>query len=433
MTDLVDKGLSYAGEIEVTSVEVYSFKKEKVDISAQIIEMSIYEDLFLNTIHGTILIADSFDMIHNFPFIGEELINIKLKTPSMDETGVVDYNGYIYKISDRHYTSERGQVYLIHFTSYETIVDVNKKISKSFSGDISDSVKYIFENEMFLGSKKELLVEPTANKLKFVVPNWTPFQTINWLAGRALNKDSNSPSFISYETLDGKLKFTSLDTLYKQAPKSGIKYVYDHFKREPTLTGSVKNFNKDYNIIREVYVDEVFDYIKRAESGMYASRMVVANHMSKNIRTTTTDYLEDFKKTSHLSEFPVASKNLIRKSNSALYSIVNSEYVYDDQRNVRVSEWLAQRRSLMGQANEIFKVDITVSGRLDVHAGECVEIELSQMQPINRGDEKDQITNNYFKGKFLIGAIHHRIEGNNHSMIMQCFTDSLSKEVKINE
>lgn len=425
-----NKGIRYAGEVEIISIEIYSFKKEKIDISPQMIEMSIYEDIFSNTVHGTILISDSFDLIHNLPLIGEELINIKLRTPTMGNVGTIDYYGYVYKVSDRQYTSERGQIYLIHFASYETIIDLNKKVSKSFSGNITDLVKTIVKDEKFLGSEKELITEPTANSIKFVAPFWNPLKTINWLSVRALKESNKSPTFLLYETLDNKLKFLSLDTLYNQSPKQGVNYRYDHYLRDKTNDGSVRNIEMEYNMIRDVYVEEVFDYMKRIDSGVYSSRVINANLVSKTIKTNVTDYLVDFPKTSHMSKFPVSSNNLIRRNGAAIFNVSNSEFVYNGQRSFRVEEWFAQRKSLIGQALNVFKIDMVVSGRLDVHAGDCVNIEISQFQPLNRGESKDQSVNNYFKGKFLVGAIHHRFEGNNHTMIMQCFTESLSKELK---
>lgn len=425
-----NEGIRYAGEVEVISIEIYSYKKEKIDISSQMIEMSIYEDIFSNTIHGTILISDSFDLIHNLPLIGEELINIKLRTPTMGNVGTIDYYGYVYKVSDRQYTSERGQIYLIHFASYETIIDLNKKVSKSFSGNITDLVKTIVKDEKFLGSEKELITEPTANSIKFVAPFWNPLKTVNWLSVRALKESNKSPTFLLYETLDNKLKFLSLDTLYNQSPKQGVNYRYDHYLRDKTNDGSVRNIEMEYNMIRDVYVEEVFDYMKRIDSGVYSSRVINANLVSKTIKTNVTDYLVDFPKTSHMANFPASSNNLIRRNGAAIFNVSNSEFVYNGQRSFRVEEWFAQRKSLMGQALNVFKIDMVVSGRLDVHAGDCVNIELSQLQPLNRGESKDQSVNNYFKGKFLVGAIHHRFEGNNHTMIMQCFTESLSKELK---
>ena len=128
--------------------------------------------------------------------------------------------------------------------------------------------------------------------------------------------------------------------------------------------------------------------------------------------------------------FYVALPFVALLTGAAIYHTSTSEYVYDGQRDFRVSQWMTQRKSLLGQAFNIFKVDMVVAGRLDMRAGDCVNIEINQHQPINRGDSKDQITNQYFSGKFLVGAIHHRFEGNNHSMIMQCFTESLSRELK---
>lgn len=424
-----DTGIRYAGEVEIVAIEIFSFKREKIDIKGLMIEMSIYEDIFSNTIRGDVLITDSFDLIHNFPFIGEELINIKLKTPTFGETGYIDYTGYIYKVSDRVRTNERSQAYTIKFTSFETIVDINRKVSAGFDGQISDIVKNLVQSNLYLNSKKDLEIEKTGNAIKFASPFWSPMKIINWLSVRSLKRENNSPTFLFYETLNNKLKFVSLDSLYQQEAKPGVMYKFDNFLRDQTELGSTRNIMREYQIIKDMHVEDVFDYMARVENGVYSSKLITTNLLSKTIKTKVTDYLEDFKKTSHLAEFPAASADLVRRNSSAIFTVTNGEYAYDGQRNFRASDWFAQRKSLLGQAASIYKIDMTVAGRLDIHAGDCVNVETTQTQPLNRGETKDEIVNNYFRGKFLIGAIHHRFEGNNHLMTMQCFTDSLSKQI----
>lgn len=425
-----NKGIAYAGEVEITAIEIYSYRMEKLDIRPQMIEMSIYEDIFTNTIHGSLMVSDSFDLIETFPLVGEELIFIKMNTPSMGAKASIEYSGYIYKLSDRHQTSERGQVYTLHFTSYETIVDVNKKVSKEFSGKISDVVTKIVKDEVLLGSEKELVVESTENSIIFVSPYWNLLKTINWLSIRSLKVGNKSPTFVFYETLDNRLKFVSLDTLYTQQPKPGFHYKFDSFLRDTSGDGSTRSLDLEYNLIRDLYVDDVFDYLTRSESGMYSGKLTNTNLVSKTIKTTITDYVENFKNTSHLGKFPVNSNNLVRRPSAAMFNSITSEYAFDNQRDLKTQQWYLQRKALMGQAMSVYKVDITVSGRLDLRAGECVLIDVNKLQPVNRGDNKSEITSGYYSGKFMVGAIHHRFEGNNHTMTMQCFTESLSKELK---
>lgn len=420
--------ISFAGEVDVQIVELISHKKEKIDIKQLMLELSIYEDIFSNTVSGSILVTDGFDLIHNLPLIGEEIIHIRYVTPTMPESCVVDYYGYVYRVSDKIMTAERSQSYLIHFTSFENIIGVNKKVSKAFDARCDQIVSEVFSSTEFLSSEVKLEVEQCQNNIKFVSPMWNPMKTINWVSERAINKNG-SPTYLFYETLDSKFHFKSLESLYTQIPKEGIKYRFDNYLRDTQTNGSVRNVGMEYSIIRDFHVEESFDYLKRIMSGVYASKLVSTNLISKTIKTTSMDYLQDFGNRKHLQNYPVTSDDLIRRRNASIEFVTNSEYAYDGQRDFRHDEWLNQRKALLGQANFTFKVDMTVSGRSDIHAGDVVEVELAQHAPINRGDSPDAMINNYFRGKFLIGAIHHKISERTHTMVMQCFTDSASKEI----
>ena len=71
------ENLSYLGQTTVNRVDLISFDNKRINIAGMFSEISIYEDLFSNTMSGHILIEDSLDLINSVPLIGQEQIIIE--------------------------------------------------------------------------------------------------------------------------------------------------------------------------------------------------------------------------------------------------------------------------------------------------------------------------------------------------------------------
>lgn len=412
--------------VELKLIELYTYKNESIDIRHQLVSISIFEDVFSNSIYGSVTVNDSIGLLENLPMIGEEKIKLRYVTPTMVKD--IEFTGYCYKVSDLLEYNDRARQFTIHFTSFEAIIDVNKRISKYFGGKVSETVKDILFDKQLLGSDKKINIEETANSLKFVSPFWSPFRLLNHCANVALSKNGSAANYLFYETLRGDMNFVSMNSRFDPANKPVIDYIYSQENvRSEDPNGSSRSLDESYKRIINYNIDTAFDYIKRAKDGVYGSRLITANSLSKTIKVTSTDYLKDFGKTNHLGTAPVSSPDLIRSKSARLVHCVNPEYNFSGQRNTKFNEWLLQRQSLLSQIENVFKIDITVMGRTDIHAGDIVSITIPVVQPVNKGETTTDGANKFYSGRYMITAIHHHIEGRKHTMVMQCITDSLSK------
>ena len=167
--------IRFAGDVSIENVSIVTSKGMTQNITNQLLSVELFEDLFSPFMTGLVTVKDSFDFVNLMPFIGEEFINIKIYTPSLEEKDYINQQFYIYKISDRLITGDRTVVYQLHIIAREAVTDVNKNVSRSYSGIISDIVKEICTNkEDGLESAKSINIEPTANKTKFVSNFWSP-------------------------------------------------------------------------------------------------------------------------------------------------------------------------------------------------------------------------------------------------------------------
>ena len=137
-----DQVLRFAGDVSIDKCKITTSGGISQDIAAQVIAISIYEDLFSPFITGSLILKESFDLVNLFPFVGEEMVEIEVSTPTLDK-GNIKGSFYIYKLSDRELVGDKNVVYQLHFISMEAIVDLNKKISKVFTGNPDELIKSI--------------------------------------------------------------------------------------------------------------------------------------------------------------------------------------------------------------------------------------------------------------------------------------------------
>jgi hypothetical protein len=262
--------LRFAGDVNIDRVQIITQRGFYQDVTAQMLTIQIYEDLFSPFISGSIILRESLDLVNLFPFIGEEYIDIDISTPTLKQSAIKG-KYYIYKMSDREVLGDRNVVYQLHFISVEAITDLNKKISRTFGNKVSQLIEpFIKDKTIGLESEKSVVIEETNNNIKYISNYWSPVKNLLFLAENALNTN-RTPNYVFFENRDG-FYFASLETLYQNAVKQ--EFVYDKFVRDRTASGDVRNIPEEYKRILEINIPVAYDYMDRIRSGMLASRQI---------------------------------------------------------------------------------------------------------------------------------------------------------------
>ncbi len=158
------------------------------DLRELFVGLNIFEDLFNDHITMDILINDSLNLPYKAPILGEEYLNFRAYNKSIDGEGVDIAPGPMHSVSvsNRHITKDRQQLYFLHFTSEQDIINSNTSISRSFRGKkISDIVDTIIGD--YLSYDNDIIIEETVGLENVVIPNWKPFDAIKGLSKRAIN------------------------------------------------------------------------------------------------------------------------------------------------------------------------------------------------------------------------------------------------------
>lgn len=412
--------IRFAGDVSIDKIEIISSNGFGQDVTNQVIAIEIYEDIFSPFISGVLALKDSLDLANLFPFVGEEFVNIKIHTPSFEgKDKIISDQFYIFKMSNRTKKGDRNLIYELHFISREAIVDLNKKVSKCYQGKCSDIAQSIITDKINgLETIKTAIVEETPNGVKYISNFWSPVKALNYTAENAVNRNGNA-SYLFFENKYG-LNFVSLETLY-QADASQY-FTYDAFMREFTSDGrSFRSVEKEYQRIIDINIPTVFDYIDRAKSGMYASKMINYDLTTKKYVVKNFDMLNEFKNQKHLNEFAGASNNAIRRSNSMVFALPKYYGNFNNFGDVTNARSIQRRMSLIQQA-EISKIEIVVPGRTDYTVGKKIYLNLNKFNPT---DKEDQDTaDNMFSGNYIISAINHFVNREKHECHMELIKDS---------
>lgn len=417
--------LRFAGDVNIQKAMLVSTAGVYQNITNQILQVRIYEDIFSPFITGSLIIKESFDLMNLMPLVGEEFVELKIVTPTLTR-GVIEGTFHVYKMSDKTKFGDRATAYELNFISIESLVDTNKKVSKVYSGKISDIVgTFVHDSVDGLESKKKFLIENTRNTIKYISNYWSPVKNLSFLAENSIS-ETQSPSFVFFENRDG-FNFRSLEKLYKTEPIQ--KFTMDRYTRDNFPNGgNALNILEDYKRIGEVNYITSYDYIDRLRSGMLSSKLISYDSTKKTYTVKNYSATKRFDTQNHLNKYPVFSSKSVARSNAQhiLFPRAFETFTsFGDTTNARI---LQERISFMKMA-ESHKIQIKVPGRCDYTVGMIVDVNLIQNKPIKKTDRQDEIVDRVNSGKYLISAIYHDIKSSGHDCWLELIKDSMMKEL----
>lgn len=189
-------GFVLPGYYRLISAIVTPLNGDGIDITAFIPEFTIDESLDKDSIRGTATVYDNVGFLEDLPLRGEELLTIEVEDALKVKR---TYEFFIYNISDVEIKKTNdGLMYKLHFVSKYSFEAMFRRIIEPFNDTISNIAGNIFQN--YYSGSKRLIREDTLGLFRCIIPNYTPMQTMNFLASRAYSRKSPSCSFRFFET-----------------------------------------------------------------------------------------------------------------------------------------------------------------------------------------------------------------------------------------
>src|SRR5210317_952659 len=446
--DILDK----VGKYNLEELSIISYRQDKdeslpkeIDIKGIALTMSITEDIFLNTLSGTVTVFDTQDIRTVFPLTGLERLSLKFNTPGMPGYDMTVDNGtpfQIYKVDKitKDPNGDIGQFYRIYFCSTEMINNKLSTVSRAYSGPIENAVNDLLKSQKYLNSKKPFYFENTATNAKYVIPSMKPLSAINFLSSQCRSGKYNNAGYLFYETASG-FHFRSLESLLAMGGavarptrwnfQSQINMVADNKKDE------VKDIERRMQAVIKYEFSKPVDTLTNIIDGFYANRLVVHDAFNKTIKTHDFNYKDNYEKSYHLESlgFEADSRKHITP-NTQLNDTGKSLYEFADSKKMVVTETSRVHNDyeFTPSSDTIPKItsqkagyknmnmSLLVYGNTSLNAGDVINFTAPIMRP---GENK--IPNPYTSGRYLIMAIKHTmsVETNTHEMTLRCFKDSV--------
>lgn len=418
--------LTFAGDVRLDQVTLTSIPTgNSFNIINQVIGVQIFEDLYSPHMSGNIIVKDSLDILNNLPITGQELLDIKIKTPSLPDDYDLSGKFYIYKMTDREYVAEKNVIYKLHFISLNAFVDSTTKISKGYKGKVSQIAQEILF--AWVGQARVGVIEETKNSTRYVSNFWTPSKNLNYLTNQAINT-KDSPSFLFFENRLG-YNFMSLDLMYRNE-------IYQTFNfnmkaREVLPTGqSARVMERDYQRINEMILPDSFDNISRNNRSGFASTLHSFDTVTKRYDVLYYQYLDKFPKQKHLNNYALTAESMrafFNPSSSIIFD--NRQFgLFNDYGDVSNTKILQERLNQLALSEGLI-VRIVVPGRTDYTVGQKVKLRVMQPQPTKETDDYESEEDKIFSGDYLISAINHSISRERHECTIELVKDSWMKNI----
>lgn len=410
-TDNYDKLDAY----ELTSLYMESESGAKVDLKPLYQTISFVEDMGKVAISGSVLIKDAVNLFESFPVSGYEKIHITFRTPGINSE-YIKKSFDVTEVTDKvRSANERAEIYRVKFVSPSVFSNKSIKISKSFTGKISDIASQIYSD--YIGGKLE--TQETKNEQRYVIPRWSPFKAIEWLSQRAIPaKKGEETNYMFFENLDGH-KFVTISELCSQEPV--MRYYNVPTKvREPGKRES-ENFSRLFSNLKTYRVLKTSQKLKEFMDGAFSSVLYVHDVTTKQWGRFVYNYNEEnesvrklekeklTKNTDKYVDSPAVAFNLTTKQTGLMGK---------DHPNIQNHEEWLQKGNAQRILLDSVKLRVKVSGNSRLRIGDVVEVFVPKSGSVKTSDT--EWYDPYISGKYLVTTLRHTItqEGYTNTMLL---------------
>jgi hypothetical protein len=351
---------------------------------ADIIYCFFIEDIFRNSLSGTLAFQDRYGLQEFGSFSGNEKIVIIYGVGEQDRNLVFDIwkVGRIQQSGQGVRRQESAQIEINFVDPIFPALQL-KRYSRSFKEQpTTDIIKYILNKMVGLeGSGIDLNIEKSKSRLSFVMPYWTPRLALSYLMRRsksALNGESGYLCFVntSNEKVGMKMNVLSLNYLFSDVARSldPEKYV---------LSSKEANYK---NKILEYWMSGIDRTSNiRLRGGSWKGY----NFLRKKLISNDLTYSDGISKSTLLGRSSLYGKI----DDTSSYITMLGEENMDFLESVSYSEWI-KRYSMQ------FVVSAIVKGDENRYAGQQIEIAWPSFL-------QQQKFNEVLQGKYLIKSITH--------------------------
>ena len=418
MAENDSSGMFGSKDYEIKTLELINSGGQTVDLRRVFVELQIFQDIYSSVMNGNIIITDGNDVFSNFYFVGNEYLRVSIDKPGLGRP--IERIFRIYKSSNRHPTNDSGQVYMLHFCSDELLSSQQILVSKAYkSTKIKDVVADILLKELKVESNRIGSLEDTSGVFDFIIPNYRPFEAIQWATARAY--DLKKFCYFFFENKNG-FNLVSLQTLIKQQPYKTLRYELKNVDRDPAN-------NKDSIDNLEILND--FDMINSISNGSFSSRLLTIDIFNQSF--LNYDYsLATAEAQGNLINKYKPANSFKNSKDKTLFdspdSFFRTNLAINDtasEKSNDIKHWLLPRAMHMSIINN-FRIKVVLPGDVELKAGDIVEYEFPMFDAANQAGKK---LDKKRTGKYLVASVNHKFSEDVFESVVELVSDSFAEAV----
>jgi hypothetical protein len=454
-----DDTIQFAGDYNLDGIILHNHQNEGlnayhegVDIQKLVVELNIYEGIEKSSVTGTMVIADSINLINNLPIQGTERVSFKLATPGAHQVDhIVDCSEatghpmHIYKLTDKRQINESTVAYTLHFCSRELVRNTRTKVSEAFSGTYEQMVAKVLQDPDYLDSRKTLFFQKTRNQDKVVVPNINPFSAIGMMSKRALADDSKSAGYYFYQTTKG-FHFRSWESMcvdVRGNPRTP-KQIFKYMPMNVNATGDdATKIEQDYKSVEQYrFINNFHDVLFNQAAGTYGHRVITHNIYNKSYKKDDYHYHNYYAETKHadgpnpaivntpvdfddksVSDYPESRVTVMATTQFAHNEDTGTYGIDVGQDGITDASRISQRNSI----NSGTQLKLTIKGQSYLEPGDVIEFEYYATERKQKGELKPDPQ---YAGRYIISKIRHRVTNDEYVQVLECVKDSVHTKYK---
>ena len=463
-------------DVKIKTLQIHS-ATGSYDLSPHFVELNVYENLYASSITSNITLIDSVNLPYNLALVGQEVLDVNISLSGFD-TGadkehlisITPPPMHVNTLNNRIYNKPKGQAYTLSMISEHFMSSIHSKVSKSyFDMTIAEMVEDIYLTYLDDRTESEkknnirgLFVEETGRTERFIIPNLSPIDAINWLAKRAVQDNGFGVNYLFFETINGS-RFVSLNYLIEDK-KPLFKFVYRPRVDDPS---GVEHLSAGIIKIDKFAFIKQFNRAELIKRGVYSSKLITHDIVTKTIEEHDYDGYSQWEEIYHLGKYPPLSDSDIDTKSAGVTRVSHAppgaiDFPNDSKRmsgqvdgNVEfypkhdnmysqstndsydneVELWRQRRKNHAG-IHDGLNILIEINGISGLRVGNIVELELPSPETSEIDGSSDIIYDKFLSGNYMVTAIQHifsSIDANNpkisYTMKVELTKDGMEEQI----
>lgn len=402
------------GDIKIINVRLTNTNKlATIDIRAQMMALSIFEDIEKPTLYAELMLVDSVNLVKDFPIIGEEDLEIVFVTPGREKQSTFKFRTFSVEGTSNNPTG-KASAYMLRCVSTEHFTNAIQQVDKSYNNIVAEMVADIMVNE--IKTKKPVTVESTRGLIPLTIPRMNPLAAIDYLRQRAVAKRPSGGVFVFFENQHG-FNFVSLEKLIEEGSKDIASRTFTY---NPDVISDKQRAAFAFRNIQRFEHLTGFDTIDKMTGGML-------NNAVRSFDMFTKDFGEvAFKLKEQVQKFETGNKNTSVPNTQKIIGEAERgapHYIFTPKDSSKGNDYIADLYGYRMSFIKMFNQNIIrcmVYGDNFLSVGSMVNLNL----PDTSGTTGKKSNDPKYSGNYLITKLRHIITQEDkkykHNVVFDC-------------